>query len=191
MFGSVEFKHGLDRCQRIRRVRRQNGEQLQGCRDRDAGTPDVRIVAHAERLGHVGDLLAFGQTACRASIGLDDIDRPRRQQVAKAEPRELAFSTRDRDRDRRFDFAISRDILRRHRLLEPSDVARLDHSAETDRGDGVIGMVGIDHQCDAGPDRFPHGARHRGIFFDTETDLEFYGLEAFRDIAGRFFGKVA
>ena len=52
-------------------------------------------------------------------------------------------------------------------------------------------MVGIDHQCDVGPDRFPHGARHRGIFFHAEADLEFYRLEAFRDITGRLLGKIA
>jgi hypothetical protein len=52
-------------------------------------------------------------------------------------------------------------------------------------------MVGIDHQCDVRPDRFPHGARHRGILFHAETDLEFYGFEALPDIIGRFFGKIA
>jgi hypothetical protein len=51
-------------------------------------------------------------------------------------------------------------------------------------------MVGIDHQCDVRPDRFPHGVRHRGIFFHTKTDLEFHRLETICDIARRFLGEI-
>ena len=112
------------------------------------------------------------------------------QQVAKAEARELAFAAGDRDRKRGFHRPVSRHILGRHRLLEPSDVVRLDHPAETDRGDGVVGMVGIDHQSDIGPDRLPHRARHRGILLDAEADLELHRLKSVRDIAGRLLGEI-
>ena len=56
-------------------MRRQHGEELKRGGDRDAGAPDVWIVADAERLAHVGDLLAFGETTCRAGVGLGDVER--------------------------------------------------------------------------------------------------------------------
>ena len=52
-------------------------------------------------------------------------------------------------------------------------------------------MIGIDHQSDIGPDRLPHGPRHRGILFHAKSDLEFYCVESVSDITGRLLGQIA
>ena len=56
------------------------------------------LYADTEGLGHVGDLLAFGQAAGRAGVGLDDVHRTRDENVAKTESREFALAAGDRNR---------------------------------------------------------------------------------------------
>ena len=68
---------------------------------------------------------------------------------------------------------------------------RLDHPAEPDRGDRIVGVIGVDHQSNVRSDRLAHGARYCGILFHTEADLQLHGLESLRDIAGRFLGEIA
>jgi phage terminase large subunit-like protein len=51
------------------------------------------------------------------------------------------------------------EILGRHGFLEPADIERLDTAPETDRLDGVVGVVGVDHQADVRPDRVAHRLR--------------------------------
>ena len=63
--------------------------------------------------------------------------------------------------------------------------------AEPDRGDRVVGVVGVDHQRDIRPDRLAHRARHRGVLLDAEADLQLHRLEALRDVAGRLLGEIA
>ena len=87
---AVELEHRLER-RMPRRGMRQHGQQLQGGGQADAAAPHVRHVAHAERRRHVGNLLALGQTAGGASVGLQDVDGAPRQHLAEAPARELAL----------------------------------------------------------------------------------------------------
>jgi hypothetical protein len=90
-----------------------NGQELQGCGDRNACSPDMRIVPDAECSSHVGDLLAFGQPTRGGCVWLDDVHRVRDQQFAEAKPREFSFAPRDRDRKRGFHGSISHQVFGR------------------------------------------------------------------------------
>lgn len=100
VFGSVELQQRRDGYGRGPRVQRQNGKQMQRRGNCKPGAPNMRIVTDAERFCHIGDLLAFGQTAGRANVGLRYIERARDEHVAEPEARELTFSACDRDRNR-------------------------------------------------------------------------------------------
>ena len=67
---------------------------------------------------------------------------------------------------------------------------RLDHPAEPDRGDGVVGVVGIDHQGDAGTDHLANGARHRGVFLDYDTPKPFHVHTVLRTPHGNDYGRA-
>ena len=148
----VELQYRLDWRKRGRRMCWHNGQELQGCGDRNACSPDMRIVPDAECSSHVGDLLAFGQPTRGACVWLDDVHRVRDQQFAEAKPREFSFAPRDRDRKRGFHGSISHQVFGRHRFLEPSDIMPLDLPAEPDRVHGVVSMVRINHQRNIGSD---------------------------------------
>ena len=81
-----------------------------------------------------------------------------RQELPEAEAGELALAAGDGDRERGLAPPGTRQVLRRHRLLEPADVQLLDPPAEPDRGHRVVGVVRVHHQADVRPDRRPHGA---------------------------------
>src|SRR4029078_5741528 len=104
---------------------------------------------------------------------------------------ELAFATRNRNAERSFYRAVALQVLWRHRFLEPADAVLLDHAAEPDGGDGIEGVIGVDHQRDVGPDRLTHGARHLGVLVDAESDLELHGLETIGHITRGLFREVA
>jgi hypothetical protein len=124
---------------------RDAGQKVQGSSDRNACSPDMRIVPDAERFSHISDLLAFGQSTRCACIWLDNVHRVRNQQFAETKPRKFTFATCDRDRKRGLDGSITRQVFGRNRLFEPSDVIFLDLTAQPDRAHRIVRVVRIDH----------------------------------------------
>jgi len=145
VLAQVELKQRLGGAE-TRRVVRQHGEKLQRRGAGDAGAPAMGHVADAEGRGHVGDLLALRKPAGGAGVGLGDVDETLGEEPAEAEARERALAAGDRDRRAGLDLAIAAVILGRDRLLEPADVEVLDGARVAQRVDGVVGVVGIDHE---------------------------------------------
>lgn len=132
----------------------------------------MRDIADAERFRHVGDVLAFGQPVGHAGVGL------------------LAFSTRNRDRERGPLPPDNRQYLPAALALEPADVVLLDHAPQTYRSDAVIRVIRIYHPLHRRPDRFVHDTRRGRILLNTEVELEFHRGKSFGD-ARRLLGEIA
>ena len=77
---------------------RQCGDQLQRCRERHPGAPDMRVDPHSERIRHIGDLLALREAAGGADVGLRDIEQPLDEQWPETPAGELGLTAGDRDR---------------------------------------------------------------------------------------------
>ena len=105
---------------------------MRGGQRRDA--PDLRHAAGA------GD------------VGLGDVQRPALEQVLEVEARELALARGDGDGRRATHLGLAGMIVRRHRLLEPGDIVRLELPGELDGGRDLERAVRVDHQLDAGPE---------------------------------------
>src|SRR5918911_500954 len=144
MLSPIELQPRLDTMERWRRVG-QNCEKLERGGDGNPGAPNVGRVADAERDCHVSDLLRFAEPTCGACVRLHDVDGTRGEYLSEAVSSEFAFASRDRDRERVFHLAVTRKVLRRHRLLKPTDVEVLDPAAKPDSRDRVVGMVSVDH----------------------------------------------
>src|SRR6266478_9770835 len=93
----------------------------------------MRVDPDPEGARHVGDLLAFGNAAGGAHIGLQDVDEALGHKRPKAPAGELGLAAGDRDLERGLDRAVSGEVFGRHRLFEPGNVERLDPPAEMDR----------------------------------------------------------
>ena len=122
MLRTVELEQRFARRVTRRRVR-QHGQQLQCGGKPNARSPDMRHVADAECRRHIGDLLALGKTAGRTGIGLQNVDRAPRQDLAKTPPRELALAARDRDGLAAAHVDIGIEIVGHDRLFKPADIA--------------------------------------------------------------------
>ena len=179
---AVELQYRLER-RMARRGMRQNRQKLQGRRQADAAAPNMRHIAHAERRGHVGNLLALRETAGGAGVGLQYVDCAPRQHLAKAPARELAFPAGDRDRLATAHFHVGVEIVGNHRLLEPADIQRCNPAAKFDRLDGVKAVVCIQHQAGRRPDRLANGADEPLVLVHVKTDLEFDSRKPLFDVA--------
>ncbi len=122
MLGAIEFEQRFERRERSGRMRGHHREQLQRCRHCNSRAPYVRVLANAERVRHVRDLLVFREAARCARIRLNDVECMRDEHVAKAEPRELALAARDGNRQRALHIQMPFAIFRRHGFLEPADI---------------------------------------------------------------------
>jgi hypothetical protein len=116
-------------------------------------------VADPERVRHVRDLLALEEAARGAGVGPGHVHAPAQEELAEAEAGEPALAAGHRDRLAAPHLLVAGEVLGRHRLLEPADVEVRDPAPELDRGGGVVGVVGVDHQRHLGADRPAHRAR--------------------------------
>ena len=82
----------------------------------------MRRDADVGDLGRRGDLAPLPDAAAVGEIGLQDVRRAEREDVAESPFGEEPLAGRDRDRDRRRDLGHRRRVLRQHRLLEEEDV---------------------------------------------------------------------
>src|SRR6185503_9517351 len=86
---------------------------------------------------------------------------------------------------------VAGEVLRHHWLLEPTNVAIGDGATERHRLDGVVAMVGIEHQADLGSDRLTAGPDQRRISRDPETDFELHGGKALLHVAQHCIDDIA
>ena len=150
----------------------------------------MRHVAHAERGRHVGDLLALGETAGGAGVGLDDVDRPPRQHLAEAPARELTLAAGDGDRLAATHLFVGIELVGHDRLLEPTDVLDGDHAAELHRLDDVETVVGVEHQRHRRTDGAAHRLDEGRVGGDVEADLDLGRREALLGVAGHLAHDV-
>src|SRR5215472_6700724 len=110
----------------------------------------------------------------------------------RAEPpaRKFGLTTSDRHRKGGLHLPITAEILRRYRLFEPADVKFFNPPAELDRGNSVIGMVGVDHDPDPIADRLTHRLAQTYIFVNAEAELQLDRRESSRDPLLRFGQQV-
>src|SRR5215204_2249544 len=106
------------------------------------------------------------------------VDETLGDEAAEAEAGERALAAGDRDRRAGLDLAIAAVVLRRDRLLEPADVEVLDGARVAQRVDGVVGVVGIDHQPDLRADLVAQRACQADVLADAPADLELHRREA-------------
>src|SRR5271154_4729885 len=113
----------------------------------------MRVDAHTKRIGHVGDCLALGDPAGGTHIRLQNVDRAVDDDPAEAPAGKFRFAAGDRDAESRLPLPIAVEVFGWDRFLEPGDVELLDLPSHSDRGYGVISMVGIDHDRHCPADR--------------------------------------
>src|SRR5438067_1052514 len=83
------------------------------------------------RAGERRDAHRLGDAAADRKIGLHDIDRGERRQIAEIVPGEFAFTGGDRNIGGGADLRLPALVVGGDRLLEPGEVALLDQAAET------------------------------------------------------------
>ena len=115
--------------QEVGRARR----QLDVGRQADRPVVAVRRDLGAERLRQGGDLLALQQPARPPEVGLHDRRPTRLQHACELVLRRQPLPGRDRYRRLRRNLRQRRDVVGRHRLLEPQRVVRRDVVGEPDR----------------------------------------------------------
>src|SRR5271169_6555976 len=113
----------------------------------------MRVDTHAKRIGHVGDFLALGDPAGGTHIRLQNDDRAVDDDPAEAPTSKFRFAASNRDPKSRLHLLIAIEVFGWDRFLEPGDVQLLDLPSHSDRGYGVISVVGIDHDRHCPADR--------------------------------------
>ena len=101
--------------------------------------------------------------------------------VAEGEAGELAFAGRDGNVGRRADLRLAALVVRRHRLLQPADVAVGDRPAEPLRLRDGEGSVRVAHDVDVRPEalaRGPHAFHGMGERAVAGPDTHLHGLES-------------
>src|SRR5262249_14780332 len=132
----------------------------------------MRVDADPEGIRHVRYLLALGDPAGGARIGLQDIDRPLGQDPAKPPAGELGLASGDRDAKRRLDLPVALHVFGRDGLLKPGDVEFLDLPSEADRGGCVIGVIGVDHDRHRVANGPAYLAAQTDVVVDAKAELE-------------------
>src|SRR5690606_21413722 len=118
-----------------------------------------------------------------ARVRLDDVHRPPHQHLAEAPAGELALAACHRDRLATAHLLIGPEVVRDHRLLEPADVERCHGAAKGNGVDGIIAVIGIEHQPGPRADGLAHRPNERDVLLEPEPDLELYRTEAFTHVA--------
>jgi len=109
-------------------------------------------------LGQGCHLPALGDTTRPDDIRLDDVDRPPLDQLAKSGESGFRLVASDRDVKLLGEMSAAGEILRRDWFLQPEDIERLDGAHEAKRDRGRPGVVGINGELDAWPERLASGA---------------------------------
>jgi hypothetical protein len=174
----LEFQHGRGGPQAGRRVR-QRGQELDGRREADGAAPGMRHAFDAVRRGERRDLAALADAAGGADIGLDDVHRLLRDDVAEAPAGEVVLTARHRHVEGARDLHVALVVLGADRLLEPQQVQLLHGAAEADGlGDGEA-VVRVHGELDVGPDCLPHGGDARQVQLRVaQADLHLDRAEA-------------
>ena len=101
-------------------------------------TPCAEVSAAMRRIYGAGD------------VRLCDIDGTMLKQILEVEPCELALPRGNRDCRRSAHLRLTGVIVRRDRLLKPSDVVGLKFLGKLDGGRNLKRAVRVDHQFDVG-----------------------------------------
>src|SRR5437016_11854941 len=98
----------------------------------DGGPPHVRVDREGRRRGERRDPPRLGEAAATTDVGLHDVHRAARAELAEAPARVLGLAACDRDPERRLDLAVPVHVLGDDGLLEPGEVTRFELTAEAD-----------------------------------------------------------
>src|SRR5678810_976823 len=85
----------------------------------DRAHAGVRRERAFESGREIGDFLAFGDAACLAGVGLDDVDGAGFEQFARFEPREMVLATGKWYQGALVEVRVIGDAVRSERLFEP------------------------------------------------------------------------
>ena len=86
--------------------------------------------------------------------------------------------------------AVTREILRYHRLLEPVDVLVRHRAPKRDRLHGIEAMIGVQHQARFRADLATHRANQRDVSINIEADLQLDGVKTLLDVARNFIDDI-
>src|SRR5262249_4387653 len=138
----------------------------------------------------IRDLFAFGDPAGSADIGLQYVDRPLGEERAKTPTGELRLAPGDRNTKRGLHLFVALQVLGRHGLLEPGNTELLDLPAEADCAGRVIGVIGVDHDCDLIPNGAPYLSAKSDVVVDAEAELELDRRKAFIRALSRLVAQI-
>ena len=93
-----------------------------------------------------------------ADVGVDDVGCAALEHLAELEARVELLAGHDRHADLAAALGQRADVARRHRLLEPERIERLEHARDPHRVHGRQPAMHLDQEIDLGADRLAHGA---------------------------------
>src|SRR5262249_23681218 len=132
------------------------------------------------------DLQAFTDTAAGAEVRLRVVDRAPPQQRLESEARVFAFAAGDCNLRRAFYREIPFEVEWRNRLLEPKDVVLLDTPRQCDGCSRIVGVIGVNHEPDIGPQSVAHRGDQLGVALHAKAYFHLRGPESPLEIELRF-----
>src|SRR5262249_47714809 len=124
--------------------------QVQGRRRRYRAADVVRRHRHVAHVGHGGDLLDFHEAAAFGDVRLDDVAGLAFEQLAELLLVVQAFAGRHRDTDVPGGLGQGLEVVRRHRLLDPARLERLQVAGNANGGGRAESAVHLDQQLNIG-----------------------------------------
>ncbi len=147
-----------------------------------ADTARVRADGDAELRGQQQDRDVLVDAADAGGVDLQDVERPRLQQLLEDDAVLDVLPRGDLDRahpapDRR----VPQDVVGARGFLDPPGVVRREPVDPVDRHADVPALVGVDRDADLGPDGLAGEAEAAHVVLDVRPDLELDLGEPLRD----------